>query len=378
MKKYISRIIIIVLLGGILVWMIVAKDRKFSEQENRYLSQFPKLTKETVLSGEFMNNFETYLADQFPARDICVRLKTSMLRLSGQRLINDIFVGDDNYLIQKLSDYDKDNLEGTIECVNTFSNNLTDVSVDFMIVPTAESIYEDKLPYTAESSEKELIDDICVQFNDNINCIQVFDAIESEKNIGMYYKTDHHWTTNAAYAAFEEFAKEKELDTENVEYVFYPVTGSFQGTCASGSGIYNTYDTIEICVPENSEGTYVVNYVEEQKKTASLFDSSKLEEKDKYQVFMGGNFSQVDIKTSADSGRNLLVIKDSYANCFIPMLTPYYDRITVIDPRYFAGNIYEVIDDNNINEVLFLYNINSFITDNSLEVVLDNLLKQAE
>lgn len=155
-----------------------------------------------------------------------------------------------------------------------------------------------------------------------------------------------------------------------MNYNFYDVTGNFQGTQSSNSGVYSTYETVTIGVPDNSIGTYTVEYVNEGKKTTSLFDDSKLKEKDKYQVFLGGNFAQVDITTTAGTGRNLMIIKDSYANCFIPLLTPYYDKITVIDPRYFYDDIYTLIEAYGISDVLFMYNVNSYVEDNSLEDIL--------
>lgn len=160
-----------------------------------------------------------------------------------------------------------------------------------------------------------------------------------------------------------------------MNYNFYDVTGSFQGTQSSNSGVYSTYETVTIGVPDNSIGTYTVEYVKEGKKTTSLFDDSKLKEKDKYQVFLGGNFAQVDITTTAGTGRNLMIIKDSYANCFIPLLTPYYDKIIVIDPRYFYDDIYTLIEAYGISDVLFMYNVNSYVEDNSLEDILSKSVK---
>ena len=85
---------------------------------------------------------------------------------------------------------------------------------------------------------------------------------------------------------------------------------------------------------------------------------------------MGGNYAEVDISTTAGTGKNLMIIKDSYANCFIPMLTPYYDKIIVIDPRYFYDDIYTIAQINKVNEVLFMYNVNSFVDDNSLRDII--------
>jgi hypothetical protein len=78
------------------------------------------------------------------------------------------------------------------------------------------------------------------------------------------------------------------------------------------------------------------------------------------------------ISTPVRKNRNLLVIKDSYANCFIPFLTQDYRTITVVDPRYYYENIATVIKANDIDEVLFLYNANTFFSDNYMRMMLTN------
>ncbi len=377
-KKNPVRIITILFLCFVPIWMIICKDRNFSQKENRYLASFPKLSIASIQSGSFMDDFETYLTDQFPLRDACVSLKTTALRIAGERMINGVYIAKDGYLIAKENEYDKSDLKELLTSVNDFAERNSDIDVNFMLVPNASSIYEDKLPYNIQSGEKSTMSYIEKRLSENIDYIDVYDSIEENKSVGSYYKTDHHWTTRGAYQAFKKYASENDLDTSDVDYSFYTVTGDFQGTQASDCGVYSSHDTIEICVPDGAEGNYILNYVENTTKSASFFDESKLAEKDKYLVFMGGNYSEVDVTTSNDTGKNLLIIKDSYANCFVPMLTPYYDKIVIVDPRYFYDNIYEIIDNNKINEVMFLYNVNSFVTDNSLKDVLDNVPKPAE
>lgn len=370
MKRYLLRYIVLALLLGVLVWMVVDEDRIFSDQENRNLAQFPEVSKEKVFNGEFMSEFETYLADQFPARDACIKIKTAALRMTGQKLIGDYYLADESYLIQKDSVCNWERVDEMVYLINKLSSEYKDINVSFMLIPTAMSVYEDKLPYTAESNQIEMMNTISGNFADTVNNVNVYEAIEASKAMGMYYRTDHHWTTRAAFEAFLVYMEELDIEVSRSEYEFYPVTNEFQGTCASGSGIYETMDTIEICVPVDSVGSYVVNYVEDMRKTPSLFEKDKLLEKDKYLVFMGGNHSQVEVKTNACTGRNLLLVKDSYGNCMVPMLTAHFDKIVVVDPRYFCGDIYEVMATNEINEILFMYNINSFVTDNSLDVML--------
>ena len=114
----------------------------------------------------------------------------------------------------------------------------------------------------------------------------------------------------------------------------YTVTDSFNGVLASKSGVnLDEEEQIDIYVPASGDDDVVVNYVDEAKKRTSLYDSSKLETRDKYAVFLGGNSSVVDIKTVSTSTKRLLVVKDSFADCFIPFLTPYYREIVAVDPR---------------------------------------------
>lgn len=377
MKKSASRIITIIFLCLMPVWMFASKDVKFSEKENRYMATFPKISAETVKNGSFMTDFETYLTDQFPVRDACIALKTNTLRLFGQRRINGVYIASNGYLIAGEEEFNEQKVEELTKSINKFAANLDkDVDVNFMLVPNAVSIYEAKLPYNVKSTQRDTMDFVKDNLSDKIRFVDVYDTLKDNVSQQLYYKTDHHWTTRGAFAAFMDYAKAVGLDTDSVDYDFMSVAGDFQGTQASNCGIYSSYDNVNICVPRNGEGSYVVNYIEKTEKKATLFDESKLGEKDKYLVFMGGNYSEVDITTNAGTGKNLLVIKDSYANCMIPMLTPYYDHIIVVDPRYYYDDIYELVRGSGITDVLFLYNVNSYVTDNSLEDILNNIPSQ--
>jgi len=61
--------------------------------------------------------------------------------------------------------------------------------------------------------------------------------------------------------------------------------------------------------------------------------------------------------TNEEGNDEILVIKDSYANSFIPFLTNHYNKVHVIDLRFYNTSITEYIKENNIENVLFLYNI---------------------
>ena len=144
----------------------------------------------------------------------------------------------------------------------------------------------------------------------------------------------------------------------------------FSGTLASSYGERKIKDVLYVCAPKKANGTYTVSYPTQGKVTASVFDTSKLEQKNQYEVFLGGNFDKIEITTTAESEDTLLLFKDSFANCLIPMLTPYFSKIVVIDPRYFSDSLGDVLEDTDFTHVLFVYNLNTFLADKSLSGVL--------
>lgn len=202
--------------------------------------------------------------------------------------------------------------------------------------------------------------------------IDVEEALLENKEKGVFYKTDHHWTTFGAYTAFEEAAKIMGLQTETVSYETNIVTYDFQGTLSAKSGFRtNEKEKMEVYLPKAGGVSYVVNYVEEQEKTTTLYNTDKLKERDKYAMFLDGNHSLVKIQTTSESGERLLIFKDSYANSFIQFLLPYYREIVVVDPRYYYEDIRELIEEEEISQILYLYNANTFFEDNTLRTVLE-------
>jgi hypothetical protein len=81
---------------------------------------------------------------------------------------------------------------------------------------------------------------------------------------------------------------------------------------------------------------------------------SYFEHERKYSAFMGGDTAFSHIKVDSQVEKKILVIKDSYGNAFIPFLLPHYRDIFIADPRYFKNNIYDLIEDNEIDEVLII------------------------
>ena len=376
-RNKVTGLIFIVMMVLFCVVNLVTGDRKFSSRENRMLEQKPGLTVSGIESGRWMSQYESYVSDQFAGRDLWVSLKSSVDLLMGKRESNGVFKGKDQYLLEDIATPDEEQLNANLEAMKKFQNRYKEIPMYMMLVPNAANIEADKLPkYAVTADQEKEFETIQNTLGSAFTWVNVEAMLQKHKSEEIYYRTDHHWTTLGAYYGYQALAEAMKLDTNKApEMKAYAVTNSFNGTLASTSGYETGYkEPVYIYAPEDWENAVqvVVNNVNEKKKTATLYDTSKLKEKDKYALFLGGNYPLLDIKTTADTTDRLLILKDSYANSLIPFLTAYYREIIVIDPRYYYEDINKVMEERNITSVLFLYNGNTFVKDNSISGVLQN------
>lgn len=376
-RKKTMAMLFLVMLGVICLVNLFSKDKEYSEKENRMLQQKPEISLYGIESGRWMKEYESYRSDQFVGRNFWVSLKTKVDLLAGKRESNGVFKGKDSYLLEDIKEPDQEQLSQNLEAIKEFESGYQNVPFYVMLVPNAANVLSDKLPpFAVVEDQKQIFDDIQNELDEYIHWVDVSQILKKHKSEVIYYHTDHHWTTLGAYYAFQELAASMELDISKISTMKpYAVTNDFNGTLSATSGYETGYEEpIYIYASEQTEDMpeVVVNYVNEKKKTATLYDTSKLEEKDKYAVFLGGNYPLIDIRTTADTTDRLLLIKDSYANCMIPFLTPYFREIVVVDPRYYYGDIKKLMEENDFTSVLFLYNGNTFVEDNSISGVLQN------
>lgn len=369
--RLIISILVIFIVLGLGVGHIIIKDKKYSERENRSLAQKPELSLENIVDGSFMEETESYIADQFPFRDRWITLKTISEQALEKKESNGVYKCKKKYLMEDIAVPEPDNLTANIDAINKLAKS-NEVNTYMVVAPNAANTLSEYLPKLAPvANQDEQMNEMSGRLCDDIKWIDIRDTLSSHTDQQLYYYTDHHWTTLGAYYAFQQVKEKMKLEGDTVEYEPTSVCNDFVGTLASKSGfVPKMQDSIEIYVPTNSNVQYVVSYVEEQVKTTSVYDTSKLENHDKYEVFFGGNHSEIKINTTSQSDNVLMVIKDSYANCFIPFLIPYYKEIIVIDPRYYYGNIGDEISSEGVTDVLLLYNANTFFEDNSISGVL--------
>lgn len=376
-NKYfkILTLLFLVFTFGMVTLNAITKDKEFSQSENRMLAKKPKFTIERLLEGRFSTKYEKYKVDQFIGRDFFINVKSHIDKMLGKNENNGVYICDDGYLMEDFKRPDEKYLNENIKAINDFSKKHKEINQYMLIAPNAISILNDKLPkFVPVVNQKKYLDDLNKSLNDKINFVDAYKALSDHKDEYIYYKTDHHWTTLGAYYGFLESAKSMKLDIKGNNYNIEPVTNDFHGTLYSKSGFASKdSDTVNVYFPKDKEDEVVVNYVEEKKKSPSIYDSKKLQGKDKYEVFLGGNHPLVKINTTSKSEKKLLLIKDSYANSFVQFLTPYFSEIVMVDPRYFYEDIEKLINKEKITDMLYLYNANTFFSDTSLSAVLNNI-----
>ena len=369
--KYVFLVFAVVIIVADLC-LIFMHGKTFSDNENRMLQLFPEVTKQSVFSGRLMTQAENFVADQFFLRDKWIGAKLDMDKLIGKKESNDVYLGKEGLLIEKAVTPNYEEMDKNLEAINNFASAYN-LNMVMSVVPNAVCIREDLLPSGAPSRDQR--DDLAYiksKLGDSITFVDVSETLTAHKTEYIYYKSDHHWTSLGAKYAFDELAPSLGITQPVPGYQIMKVTEDFSGTMASNSGAFNVKDDIDIYVPETAEDfEYVVEYGDIQQKSATIYNSDALSSKNKYEVFMGGNYSYVSIKTTAQSEKNLLLFKDSYANTFIQFLLPYYRNIVIIDPRYYSDDCRKLLDEREITDVLFLYNMNTFVLDNSLAGVLE-------
>lgn len=365
-------IIFILTLFLFLIINIIVPDREKSVQENRMLATKPKFRLSSLISGDYDEKFEAYMDDQFVGRDMWRKLKVTVDRIGGSRLENGVYIGTNGQLLEQIEVADENHLAANIKAIKSFSESQSKIPVRMMLVPDAANVLNHSLPSLAKPEDQtQMFSMVRKDLGDSVEWIDVSTELNKHKTEKIYYKTDHHWTTLGAFYAFQATAPSLGIEGDlSGKYVSHAVSNSFNGMLASKSGVnLGEKEQIDIYVPTEEDTDLIIDYVDEGKRSTSLYDSSKLKEKDQYTVFLGGNSSLLDIRTVSTSTKRLLLVKDSFANSFIPFLTPYYREIVVVDPRYYSGTINDLMDSYRISEVLFLYSGNTFFKDNNISGV---------
>ncbi len=360
----------------VFVLNLALPDRKSSSVENRVLQTMPTISLSEFFSGRLESSLEDYANDQFPGRNQMIKVKTSADKTQGVLISNGVIRCRDHYLMEELTVPDEKSLKQTEKALKKFKDNYPKIKMYFLLAPNAANILSDKLPSTVKVSDQDrYMDEFFKNIkNNDITPVDVRKALRKASEAGeqIYYRTDHHWTSDGAYTAFAAAADTLDFK-EDIPYTSYVVKNNFRGTLCSTSGFMNGRDdTIKLYIPKSTKNynNSIIYYSDTKKKTTEFYELKNLKKKDAYTVFGGSNHPYYTIDTPIESGDILLLLKDSYANSMIPFLSQKYRRIIVVDPRYYFDSLDTIIESEEVTKVLFLYNANTFFTDTTLRMAL--------
>lgn len=376
LKKH-GHVLARIICGIIAVFMVlgvVLPDKGFSANENRNLAKFPSISPKAIAEGTFFTDLTDYMSDQFVGRDLWLTVNLFAQRIIGRVEINDVLYGRGGYLMEYPAVADQTTIDRKTAAMKAFAQDHSSLNVSAMIVPCAAATMPKRVPLGATIADQiqEINSIYSTISGSGINTIDVASELAEHAGEYIYYKTDHHWTGLGAYYAYLASCQAVQITNPINDYKVYTVSDDFKGTLASKTGEPFTKDKVQIYVPEKEETVYYVNYPDTGEQSPTLYVRDKLEEKDDYQVFFGGNHALVEIHTANDTGRNLLVFKDSYANSFVSFLLPYFDDIYMVDPRYYYDDLNGLLNASSITDVLFLYSQNTFANDATLADVLES------
>ena len=323
-----------------------------SDSERRKLAQMPEITVDSILSGNFMTKFEEFTLDQFPLRDAFRQLKArfhyNVLRQGDN---NNIYVAD-GYAAKLEYPLNETSVSSAMEKFDSlYETYLAGTNCNIFA-----SVAPDKGLYLAEANGYPAMDyntmfSTVASSMDWAQFVDVSDLL----TVSDYYRTATHWRQERLHDVAKRICEAmgvsgftaEELTQTAVERPFY---GVYYGQAA----LPMEPETMYYLTGEVLENCTVYNF--ETGKTTAVYDMEKLRSRDLYDIYLSGAAALLEITNpAADSGKELVVFRDSFGSSLIPLLLKDYAKITVVDTRYIAPQLLEQYLQFENQDVLFLY-----------------------
>ena len=326
---------------------VIKEDTDISVAERRKLATMPELTTKSLFDGTYFKKFDSYVTDQFVERDAFRKIKID-IELSTKGEYNNLYMYDD-YIVEEifpLNTNSINNLTNKINYIkNTYLNNNSNIY--YTIIPDKNYFVNKgnlKLDYNK-------LQDMMKSNLTNLNYINIFDKL----TLDNYYKTDTHWKEEDLFNVANTIANQMNFDITNNNNVVNTIT-TFKGSYAGRLSVTKDIDTIKTISNPSTLNSSVYNY--ETKKYTDIYDYTKINSLDKYDIYLSGAVPIIDItNNNTSSDKELIVFRDSYGSSLIPLLIEGYKKITVIDIRYISSKILNKYIDFNDQDVLFMYSI---------------------
>ncbi len=254
------------------------------------------------------------------------------------------------------------NMDTYASMINTVKYKVGDnVNVYDLVAPTSFGVYlsEDVQQSMGGSSEKKAIAYIDSRLQSNVTPVDFFDDLVSLNSQYLYFRTDHHWTALGAYYAYCKFCQAKGLEPQNLGQMQQVEYDGFLGTLYSGSdqspALAANPDSVIAYIPSETNEETITRTDGSSFTWPIIRDGNELSAGNKYLTFIGGDQPMVEIDNPAiTDGSTCVVVKDSYGNAFVPFLVGHYQKVIVLDYRYYTGNATQLVKDTGAGDVIFV------------------------
>lgn len=334
----------------------------------------PEFNKETILSGSFMKDFDSYTEDsilfreQFLTASDFIESKKGIKTSYGKIIETQKDIGTgttkrsgllaaDGSICEIFTD-SMDFESAYINALNYYAYRLEDnIKLYSMLIPT-QLEFKNEMYSNVQDSQKKAIDYIYSHLNERTETVDVYSALDRHKSEYIYFRTDHHWTALGAYYAYAKFTDVSQKSCVNKDGFEKNEINGFLGYLyrqANGNDTDVNPDSIEwYDVNKNNNITLTMTGFKDGKESkykGNLFSRDKTD----YSFFLGGDHPIADIQNSKNpDGDTILIIKDSYANAFLPWITNSYKRVVAVDPRTCKKSMDDIIDEYKPDEVLIM------------------------
>lgn len=336
--------------GGFAIWGILKPADRESVSERRPLAAFPSVSTESVLSGEFMTDFETYTLDQFPLRDQFRTVKAiSAFYVFRQKDNNDIYI--ENGFASKL-EYPM-NTEAIEYAAKRFrfvyDKYLKEKDMNIYL-----SVIPDKNYFLAQVNGYPSIDydEFLTELNNNMDFAEYIDIFPLLQ-LSDYYCTDTHWRQERILDVAQYLAAKMNIQL-SAKYANILVETPFYGVYYGQSALPLPADKLYFLDNNILQECTVYDY--ETDSYIPVYDLEKTKEKDPYEMFLSGSKSLLTIENpAAATDKELIIFRDSFGSSLAPLLAEGYKKITLVDIRYISPNILDQFISFEKQDVLFLY-----------------------
>ena len=381
----------------------------YSESEKRELTPFPTFTLTDFASGKYTEQVSTWFADTFPFREGLISLGDTIMSLKGfateqfqsgasnlggdqgtpggedvkvETIAGYYITGDTAYEMYYQS---KANSQRYSALINAAAQKLDDkAKVYTVIVPLAYAYNEKVLQKTDASDPKAAIDSMYGDItHKNAVKVDVYGALAAHKDEYLYFRTDHHWTARGAYYAYTAYCQSAGLTAHPLSYYEKLEFGGFLGTLYSHTkapALQKNPDVVEAFVPNGSNNLYVHTADgQRQKFTGGVVrkdtDTFYPAAASKYNCFITSDnplgtqqsyYCSIENPNITD-GSAVVLVKESFGNCFAPFLVDHYQYVYIIDYRYFDGDLTSFVTEKGVKSVIFLNNITATSADPRLD-----------